>query len=38
MQELNDTAVYLYGMIHARYIITQDGLEAMVALSASCHV
>ena len=30
MQELNDTAVYLYGMIHARYIITQDGLEAML--------
>ena len=38
MQELNDTAVYLYGMIHARYIITQDGMEAMVALSASRHV
>lgn len=30
--ELEDTAVYLYGMIHARYIITIDGMEAMVTL------
>lgn len=30
--ELEDTAVYLYGMIHARYIITIDGMEAMVIL------
>lgn len=30
LQDLNDAAAYLYGMIHARYIITQDGLEAMV--------
>lgn len=28
---LTDTAEYLYGMIHARYIISLDGLEAMVS-------
>lgn len=27
------TAEYLYGMIHARYIISLDGLDAMVCLS-----
>ena len=27
---IKDTAEYLYGMIHARYIISADGLDAMV--------
>ena len=27
---IKDTAEYLYGMIHARYIISLDGLDAMV--------
>ena len=30
--DLNEAATYLYGMIHARYIITLDGLEQMVLL------
>lgn len=28
--ELENTANYVYGMIHARYILTTSGIEAMV--------
>ena len=34
---LTDTAEYLYGMIHARYIISLDGLEAMLEKFKSRH-
>ena len=34
---LNDTIVYLYGMIHARYIISIDGLDSMVGLETTVH-
>ena len=31
--ELENTANYVYGMIHARYILTTPGIEAMVLTS-----
>ena len=34
---IKDTAEYLYGMIHARYIISADGLDAMVWFSIFYH-
>lgn len=36
-ENLNDAAVYLYGMIHARYIITTEGMELMVLVFSLCH-
>jgi Casein kinase II regulatory subunit len=32
-EELSRSAALLYGLIHARYIITSHGLEAMVRIS-----
>lgn len=36
--ELENTANYVYGMIHARYILTTPGIEAMVLTSSVCEM
>lgn len=36
--EIENASIYLYGLIHARYILTLDGLEEMVWFWSNCSI